>query len=121
MDPSLWRFLEAAIDDIDLAGYTVEAVDGPLGIVDAAGRDGDARFLAVDTGIWIFGRSVIVPAGLVEEVDTGRRLVRVNCSREQVRGSPEPDPERGPDAAYRRRLDDYYSGQVPPSAAVSDP
>ncbi len=120
MEPSLWSFLDAAIEELDLAGYAVDAVDGRAGTVASVGSEGDARFLCVDTGLRFFGRQVVVPASLVGEVDAGRELLTVNCTCEQLRGSPAPDPERGPDAEYRRLLDGYYGGQRPPSATVSE-
>ena len=85
---------------LDLTGYTVRAVDGEIGKVAKAG-DTD---LVVDTGPWIFGRSVLLPAGVVERVDHRSRTVVVDRTKEQIKDAPEyvdtPD--------YRDRLAHYY-------------
>ena len=99
------RTVEAADEggpgfSLDLTGYAVEAVDGEIGQVDQAG-DTD---LVVDTGPWIFGRKVLLPAGVVERVDHQARTVHVDRTRDQVREAPEY--AEAPD--YRDRLAHYY-------------
>jgi hypothetical protein len=99
------RTVEAADEggpgfSLDLAGYAVQAVDGEIGKVERAG-DTD---LVVDTGPWIFGRTVLLPAGVVERVDHRSRTVHVDRTKEQIKDAPEyadtPD--------YRDRLSRYY-------------
>ncbi|GIF49754.1 hypothetical protein DFJ67_2889 [Asanoa ferruginea] len=85
---------------LDLTGYAVMAVDGEIGKVEKAGETD----LVVDTGPWIFGRTVLLPAGVVERVDHRSRTVHVDRTREQIKDAPEYNPE--PD--YRDRLAGYY-------------
>ena len=99
------RPVEAAAEggpgfSLDLTGYAVEAVDGEIGKVDQAG-DTD---LVVDTGPWIFGRKVLLPAGVVERVDHQARTVHVDRTKDQIREAPEY--AEAPD--YRDRLAHYY-------------
>jgi hypothetical protein len=49
----------------DLTGYSIAAVDGDIGRVDEATHEIDASHLVIDTGPWIFGRKVMLPAGVV--------------------------------------------------------
>ena len=58
----------------------------------------------VDTGPWIFGRVVLLPAGVVERVDHRSRTVLVDRTKEQIRNAPEYAD--APD--YRDRLARYY-------------
>ena len=52
--------------DADLTGYSVAAVDGDIGRVDEATDELlGSSYLVVDTGPWIFGRKVLLPAGVV--------------------------------------------------------
>ena len=89
----------------DLAGYHVEATDGGIGKVDEA-----TNFcLVVDTGPWIFGRKVLLPAGVVNRVDRGERRVYVDRSKQQIKDSPEYDPTTFDTADYRDRVGTYYS------------
>ena len=53
----------------NLTGFKVHAVDGDIGKIDAATRDVGAGYVVVDTGPWIFGRKVMLPAVTVERLD----------------------------------------------------
>jgi hypothetical protein len=50
--------------EVDLTGYSVAAVDGDIGHVQEATNELlGASYLLVDTGPWILGRKVMLPAG----------------------------------------------------------
>ncbi|GIF70586.1 PRC-barrel domain containing protein [Asanoa siamensis] len=85
---------------LDLTGYAVHAVDGEIGKVEQAG----AADLVVDTGPWIFGRQVLLPAGVVDRVDHQSRTVHVDRTKEQIKEAP----EHADAADYRDRLAHYY-------------
>src|SRR5262245_46368122 len=73
----------------DMVGYTIEATDGSIGKVSLASHAENASYLVVDTGPWIFGRSVVLPAGTVTHIDHTDRKVYVDRTKEQIRNSPE--------------------------------
>ena len=50
----------------NLTGFHVHAVDGDIGKIDEATPEVGAGYIVVDTGPWIFGRKVMLPAGTVE-------------------------------------------------------
>ena len=112
-DPELW-YGEVETDAeqdrrrADLAGYRVEATDGGIGSVDQASYDTDNSWLVVDTGPWIFGRKVLLPAGTVQNVDHGERTVYVDRTKEQVKHAPEYDPETFEKPEHRERFARYY-------------
>jgi hypothetical protein len=62
----------------------------------------------VDTGPWIFGKKVVLPAGTLQRVDLNARKVFVNRTKDQIKSSPEYDPDRVDDD-YRSRLATYYA------------
>ncbi|MEJ3744455.1 PRC-barrel domain-containing protein [Actinomycetes bacterium KLBMP 9797] len=102
----------------DLAGYDVEALDGGIGSIDEANDEVGAAYLVVDTGPWIFGRKVLLPAGTVDRVDHENRKVYVDRTKEQIKNSPEYDKETFDSAAYRERVGGYYTEsyrEVPPA------
>jgi len=67
--------------------------------------------LIVDTGPWIFGKKVMLPAGVVDRVDLDTETVFVRCSKDQIKNAPEFVPETSrDDEAYRDRLGGYYTG-----------
>ncbi|MGR6322668.1 PRC-barrel domain-containing protein [Micromonospora soli] len=94
---------------IDLTGYRVEATDGRIGSVDRASGEAGARYLVVDTGPWIFGRKVLLPAGTVARVDHLDRVVHVDRTRDQVKDSPAFDPDDFDQPDYRDRVGSYYA------------
>ncbi len=96
-------------DDVDLTGYSIAAVDGDIGHVDEATNELlGSSYLVVDTGPWIFGRTVMLPAGVVERIDTAEKKIYVDRTKDQIKNAPEYD-EHADDAQYRDRLGGYYT------------
>jgi hypothetical protein len=91
----------------DLTGYTVEARDGSIGKIDESTNETGRSWLVVDTGPWIFGRKVMIPAGTITKLDRGNRKVYVSLTKDQIKDSPEFDHSRFDDD-YRTRLGEYY-------------
>jgi hypothetical protein len=92
----------------DLSGFGVEAVDGSIGKVDEATYDVGASYVVVDTGPWIFGKKVMLPAGVVRGIDETEEKVFVNRTKEQIKNAPELDESLASDEAYRKDLGAYY-------------
>ncbi|CAM5302656.1 hypothetical protein SAVIM338S_00470 [Streptomyces avidinii] len=95
---------------IDLVGYKVEATDGAIGKIDKHSEDVGASHLVVDTGAWIFGKHVLLPAGTITRVDTAGEKVYVNRSKDQIKGAPEFDEGKyGGEAGYLDQFARYYN------------
>jgi hypothetical protein len=92
----------------DLVGCDVEATDGHIGKVDQATYDVGSSYVVVDTGPWIFGRKVLLPAGTLENVDVQNRKVYVDRTKDEIKNSPPFDPDRFTDPGYRTQVGDYY-------------
>ena len=110
-----WAFRstpEINVQDIDLTGYKVEGTDGSVGKVDEATYEAGGSYLVVDTGPWILGRKVMLPAGVVERIDSDEAQIYVDLTKDQIKNSPEFDPDQQrDDSAYRTRLAEYYGGR----------
>ncbi|MYS82742.1 hypothetical protein [Embleya scabrispora] len=99
-----------------LAGYKVEATDGHIGKVDKHNDEVDASYLVVDTGVWIFGKHVLLPAGTISRVDVQAEVVHVSCTKEEIKNSPEFDKDKHlGDPDHRTRTGDYYGNTAPGS------
>jgi hypothetical protein len=94
----------------DLAGYKVEATDGGIGKVDEATDDVGSSYLVVDTGPWIFGRKVLLPAGTVQRIDHDNETVYVDRTKDQIKDSPEYDKDTFGTPEYREQVGSYYTG-----------
>jgi hypothetical protein len=105
----MWTYRSNLETTTDLEGFDVVARDGQIGDVDQATYEVGGSWIVVDTGPWIFGRKVVIPASAIERVDLESRNVYVSLSKEQIKGSPEYDPDRF-DEGYRTQLGSYYSG-----------
>jgi len=94
---------------VDLTGFKVEATDGSIGKVDEATYETGASYLVVDTGPWILGRKVMLPAGVIDRIDSDEQSVYVDLTKDEIKDSPEFDPDvHRNDSDYRGRLGSYY-------------
>ena len=64
----------------------------------------------MDTGPWILGKKVMLPAGVIHRVDLDTETVYVNRSKDEIKNAPELDESRYQDDAYRAELGGYYAG-----------
>lgn len=118
-----WKYRdEIGMSGADLTGYKVEAADGGIGKVDEASNEVAAQCVVVDTGPWIFGKKVLLPAGTVNHIDHDERKVYVDRTKDQIKSAPEFDPDTYQDPVYRDKLGGYYGesyqspmgGRIPP-------
>lgn len=65
----------------------------------------------MDTGPWIFGKKVVLPAGVINRVDPESETVFANLTKDEIKHAPEYDETNGMDAAYRGNLADYYGSR----------
>jgi hypothetical protein len=107
----IWTYRETAWTQRDLSGFSVEAIDGSIGKVDEATNDVSGSSIVVDTGPWIFGKKVLLPAGVIDRIDSQDEKVYVNRTKDEIKNAPEFDEVTGMrDDDYHSRLGGYYGG-----------
>src|SRR5262245_26073273 len=104
----LWTFRETRWSTEKLVGFKVEAVDGGIGKIDEASNDVGASYIVVDTGPWIFGKKVMLPAGVISRVDPDEEQVFVSRTKAQIKNAPEFDADTHSGESYRGKLGSYY-------------
>jgi hypothetical protein len=111
----MWNYRRAGDDGeepgpgaADLTGFGVEAIDGSIGKVDAASHETDSSLVVVDTGPWIFGKKVMLPAGVIDRIDFDDEKVYVHRTKDEIKHAPEYDDSLSADMSYRARLAQYY-------------
>ena len=110
----LWTFHDLdSWRGTDLTGFHVQAVDGEIGSVDEATYDVGTSYIVVDTGPWIFGKKVLLPAGVVDMVDTANRKLIVDRTKDEIEKAPEFDLDRYKEEAYRNNVGTYYGERMP--------
>jgi hypothetical protein len=103
-----WSYREdVSTQTADLTGYKVEAVDGGIGKIDSASNEVNAACLVVDTGPWIFGKKVLLPAGVVNHVDHEEQKIYVDRTKDQIKSAPEFHGD-ATDPVYRDKIGGYY-------------
>ena len=106
----MWNYPSPGEDrsSADVTGFGVEAIDGSIGKVDEASYDTDASLIVVDTGPWIFGKKVMLPAGVIDRIDYDDGKVYVHRTKDEIKHSPEYDDSLATDMSYREGLQSYY-------------
>jgi hypothetical protein len=104
----IWTYREQTWTTPDLTGYGVEAIDGGIGKIDEASYDVGAGYMVVDTGPWIFGKKVLLPAGVIRDIDLDTETVFVDRTKDQIKNAPEFDEKRYRDQDYRNEVGSYY-------------
>jgi hypothetical protein len=104
----LWTYNTTAGDVTDLEGMDVEATDGSIGEIDEAAYDVGRSYIVVDTGPWILGKKVMVPASAIQRIDLDNRKVQLRLTKDQIKSSPEFDESAYTTDEYRSRVSGYY-------------
>jgi hypothetical protein len=100
------------LSTVDLTGFKVEAADGSIGKVDEATYEATGSFIVVDTGPWIFGKRVMLPAGIVRDIDLDTETIFVNLTKDEIKNAPEFDEDTYRDQNYRNQLGEYYGSRT---------
>ena len=106
----------------DIQGYGIQGSDAKVGHVDDFLVDDETwqvRYLVVDAGHWWLGKKVLVAPRWATSVSWEESTVHVDLTREQIKSSPEWDPNAPVNREYEVRLYDYY-GRPAYWAAESD-
>jgi hypothetical protein len=104
----IWTYRDQVSTTRNFMGYGVEALDGSIGKVDDSTADAGSSYIVVDTGPWIFGKKVLLPAGVISRVDHDDEKVYVNRTKDQIKDAPEFDDDTYRDEAYRGEVGSYY-------------
>ncbi len=103
-DPHL-RSIEA------ITGYHVHATDGAIGHVKDLLVDDVSwgiRYILIDTRNWWPGEELLIAPCSVRDIEWTGKLVALDVTREQVKGSPRYDPSKTVDRVYDEQLHTYY-------------
>ena len=108
----MWKYrdpsLASSLRQHEILGYEVEAIDGSIGKIDDATLETDSGHIVVDTGPWIFGKKVMLPAGVIQSADHSAEKVFVNRTKDEIKNAPEFDDSFRNDEKYRTELGTYY-------------
>jgi len=107
----IYAYPDQSWSAMNLSGFKVEATDGEIGAIDEQTYQVGTDSLVIDTGPWIFGQKVLIPAGLISRIDETDQRVFLTCTKDQVRNAPEFDESHLRDQSYRDELGTYYTSR----------
>ena len=113
MPADVWQYRESmafSAASVDVSGFEVVGPDGSIGTVDKASNEVRVNYIIVDTGDWLSGRQVILPAGTVERIDAAARKVIIDRTKDDIRDAPEFDPKTLGSRKFEDALTGYYHG-----------
>jgi uncharacterized protein YrrD len=94
-----------------LLGWPIAASDGEIGRIKDVYFDDHrwtVRYLVVDTGDWLSGRKVLIPAVAVQSIDREKSVVHVGLDKQQVKASPPIDTDKPVSRQHESEFLDYY-------------
>ena len=101
-------------DNDDLMSYSFYSdADEKIGSVDniLVDRDGNFRYLVIDTGFWFFGKKVLLPFGRARIDSTQKRVYATGLTKDQAEHLPKYDSSMTIDNSYEENVRNVYSGQ----------
>jgi hypothetical protein len=104
----IWSYRVEITDPGDISGYSIHALDGDIGKVDKHDIDAGRSYLLVATGPWIFGKTVMLPVGVIDRIDHEEKVVHVKLTKDQIKAAPEYHEDRPEDEHFRNELGGYY-------------
>lgn len=110
-------------DNQDFLGFYLYSDDQKIGSVDdlLVDENGSFRYFVINTGIWVFGKKVLLPIGRARISYPEHRIYADNLSRSQVENLPEFDENSTVDYEHEERVrDTYRSGDAANRAGVDN-
>lgn len=111
LSDNMWQYQPTVghAPGINLTGFKVEASDGSIGKVDKHSREVGDQYIVVDTGVWIFGKEVLLPAGTITAVNTDEQTIQVSRTKDEIKAAPEFDRDAHlNDDLYHDQIGNHY-------------
>lgn len=110
------------LGDDDILGFDVYSGDEKVGSVEdlIVDDEGNFRYLVINTGLWIFGKKVLLPVGRARLAYSDRRIYLDGMTRTQVEHLPEYDEKITLDYDYEERVRNVYRPAPQTTAPLVD-
>jgi uncharacterized protein (TIGR02271 family) len=97
-------------DNQDVVGFDLYNGNEKIGSVDdlLVDEEGHFRYLVINTGVWIFGKKVLLPIGQARIDQASRRVFVNGLTRDQVEDLPEFTQEKTVDYDHEERVRSSY-------------
>jgi uncharacterized protein (TIGR02271 family) len=108
-------------DDRDVKGMDLYVADEKIGAVDdiLVDDDGQFRYLAITTGGWTSGKTVLLPIGRARIDYDKKRVYAQNLTKAQVEALPELTEEKAVDYDHEESVRGVYRSTMPGATATA--
>ncbi|XGV98570.1 MAG: DUF2382 domain-containing protein [Leptolyngbya sp. BL-A-14] len=108
-------------DNQDFLSFDLYNGNEKVGSVDdlLIDENGSFRYFVINTGIWVFGKKVLLPIGRARISYQDHRIYAENLSRAQVESLPEFDEHSVVDYDHEERVRSTYRSNAAPAANVA--
>ncbi len=100
----------------EIKNYHIKAIDGELGHVDDLIIDDfnwQIDFIVVDTSNWMpWSKKVLISTEMMDEISYVDQQVNIDLSKEDIKESPEFDPDEPVNEVYEKVLYDFYGRPI---------
>lgn len=100
----------------DVNGHHIQGTDEEIGHVEDFVFDDETwalRYFIVDTrNWWPGGRKVLIATHWIDRIDWSTSMVYVNLTQDQIRNSPELDPDQPLDRSTEATLHEHYGKRI---------
>ena len=99
----------------NVEGYNIQSNDGEIGHVEdfiIDDKKWNLVFMTIDTHNWLPGKKVLISPKWIKNIDWDNKNVFVSLSRENIKNSPEFDPEIPIRDEYESELFNYYDETI---------
>jgi hypothetical protein len=107
IDTDLWSYGDDLERSTDLEGFSVAALDGDVGKIEDASYDPGSSYIVIDTGPWIFGKRVLIPARAIVRVDVANETAFLRLKKQQIEDAPDLQDVQGSERD-RELIGAYY-------------
>lgn len=94
-----------------LSGYDLKCHDGDIGSVKEFYFDDEhwtIRYLVVNTGLWLFGRKVLISPQGIRSVDQNGEHIAIDLTKQQIEDSPPLESDQPVSRQYQESYLRYY-------------
>lgn len=99
----------------EIIGYHIQATDDDIGHVEDLFVNEESwviHYLVIDTRNWLPGKKVLVASEWVDSINWSDQKVHVDLLKEEIKNSPEYNPQEPPNRAYESVLYEHYNRPI---------
>lgn len=101
---------QVTLSDDDIIGFSLYANSDKVGSVDdiLVDDNGQFRYLVINTGVWVFGKKVLLPIGRARVNFSERRVYADTLTKEQVEILPEYNDDMTVESEHEESVRKVY-------------